>query len=189
MNEKASHPAVPHAVRLRLRADLRRYEKGLPGKIAAGNDWLATHLGVIFGSVWVVWTFFIWPLAAQFMDALIQQKTSYYAQSWVQLFALPLFVYIGNRLQRSSDAQSDAMHQALTHIATTGDASADRLDLATEGGLADLMTEVKSLRSDVAAVRTLVTPTEAMPVARPRKPATPRHLKRGEATDGTGPAA
>ena len=62
--------------------------------------------------------FFIWPLAANHFGAKVQSQTSYYAQSWIQLFALPLFVYVGNKLQRSSDAQSDVMHQALTHIAT-----------------------------------------------------------------------
>ena len=30
-------------------------------------------------------------------------------------------VYVGNKLQRSSDAQSDVIHQALTHIATVSD--------------------------------------------------------------------
>lgn len=117
----AQHHAVPHPAHLRARQDAARYERRFYGRVAIVNDWAATHLGIVFGSVWMVWVFFVWPLAAQYMDALIQAKTSYYAQSWVQLFALPLFVYIGNKLQRSSDAQSEVMHQALTHIATVSD--------------------------------------------------------------------
>lgn len=93
-------------------------EKRAAGKI---NEWAATRLAVIFGAVWTVWVFFAWPLLAQFMSPAVQVKTSYYAQSWIQLFALPLFVWVGNRLQKSSDAQADAQYQALTHIAVTGD--------------------------------------------------------------------
>lgn len=126
------HPQVPHPVVLRLEADLKRYENGFRGKIAAGNDWLASHLAIIFGAVWTVWVFFIWPLVANHLGTGVQAQTSYYAQSWIQLFALPLFVYVGNKLQRSSDAQSDAMHQALTHIATIEDQNAELLRQNTE---------------------------------------------------------
>lgn len=116
VSETPQHPAVAHPVHLRI----RRHRAGM-GRIGKVNDWAATHLGVVFGSVWVVWAFFIWPLVAQYMGAKVQVKTSYYAQSWVQLFALPLFVYIGNKLQRSSDAQSEVIHSALTHIAMVSD--------------------------------------------------------------------
>src|SRR5450755_2118113 len=102
------------------------------GRVGKVNDWTATHLGIVFGSVWVVWVFFIWPLVAQFMGVKIVTKTSYYAQSWVQLFALPLFVYIGNKLQRSSDAQSEVIHSALTHIATVSDQNKTLIELNTE---------------------------------------------------------
>ena len=115
------HPEVPHPTALRLRQDLTRYERGFRGKVSQANDFLASHLGLFFGSVWVVWVFFIWPLISPYFGTVVQGKTSYYAQSWIQLFALPLFVYIGNKLQRTSDAQSDAMTQALTHIATVED--------------------------------------------------------------------
>lgn len=132
MQFQVSHPSVGHPVVLRLKDDLKRYERGLWGKVSQGNDWLATHLGLVFGSVWIVWLFFIWPIIAQFMGTEVGSKTSYYAQSWVQLFALPLFVYIGNKLQRSSDAQSDVIHQALTHIATVSDQSQQLLEQNTE---------------------------------------------------------
>src|ERR1019366_7609254 len=102
------------------------------GRIGKVNDWTATRLGVVFGSVWVVWVFFTWPLVAQFMGPEIGTKTSYYAQSWVQLFALPLFVYIGNKLQRSSDAQSEVIHSALSHIATLSDQNKTLIEQNTE---------------------------------------------------------
>jgi hypothetical protein len=148
---RREHPAVPHPVRMRLRDDAKRYEKGLRGKLAAGNDIVATHLGLVFGSVYMVWVFFIWPLIAQYMGSEVLGKTSYYAQSWVQLFALPLFVYIGNKLQRSSDAQSEAVHQAQTHIATVSDQIADLLDTATAGGLTDVLDAVRSLDRRLSA--------------------------------------
>lgn len=125
-----THPEVPHPKA--LREDLARYEKGLRGKISIGNDWMASRLAIVFGAVWTVWVFFIWPLIALHLGAKVQSQTSYYAQSWIQLFALPLFVYVGNKLQRSSDAQSDAMHQALTHIATIEDQNAELLRQNTE---------------------------------------------------------
>jgi hypothetical protein len=126
-DDQRVHPHVPHPVRLRMHRD-----RAGAGKITLANDWAATHLGIFFGSVWVVWAFFIWPLAAQYLNTEVQVKTSYYAQSWVQLFALPLFVYIGNRLQRSSDAQSDAQHEAMTHIATVSDQNAELLKQNTD---------------------------------------------------------
>ena len=127
MTETPQHPAVQHPVHLRV----WRHRDGM-GRIGKLNDWTATRLGVVFGSVWVVWVFFIWPLVAQFMGVKIQAKTSYYAQSWVQLFALPLFVYIGNKLQRSSDAQSEVIHVALSHIATVSDQNKVLIEQNTE---------------------------------------------------------
>jgi hypothetical protein len=145
--ETSQHPAVQHPVHLRI----RRHRDGM-GRIGKVNDWAATHLGIVFGSVWVVWVFFTWPLVAQFLGPEVGQKTSYYAQSWVQLFALPLFVYIGNKLQRSSDAQSEVIHSALTHIATVSDQNKA------------LIEEVRA-----AIALAMATPTPMTPVARPRK--------------------
>jgi hypothetical protein len=127
VTETPQHPAVQHPVHLRI----RRHRDGM-GRIGKVNDWTATRLGVVFGSVWVVWVFFTWPLVAQFMGPEIGTKTSYYAQSWVQLFALPLFVYIGNKLQRSSDAQSEVIHSALSHIATVSDQNKTLIEQNTE---------------------------------------------------------
>ena len=139
MPEHSQHPAVTHAVHLR-----RQQHRDKMGPVGKVNDWLATRLGLAFGSVWVVWVFFIWPLVAQFMSGEIQVKTSYYAQSWVQLFALPLFVYIGNKLQRSSDAQSEVMHRALAHIAMVSDQNRQLIEQNT-----DLTTQVHALTSQV----------------------------------------
>lgn len=116
MPDTPQHPAVQHPVHLRIRR--HREGMGAAGKI---NDWAASHLALVFGSVWTVWTFFVVPLVAPYLGATIQGKIFYYASGWIQLFALALFVWLGNKLQRSSDAQSEVMHQSLTHIATVSD--------------------------------------------------------------------
>lgn len=139
---KQTHHAVQHPVRLR-----EKREKAGANVISKVNDYLATHLSIVFGSVWIVWVFFLWPLLAQHFGVKIQSETSYYAQSWIQLFALPLFVYVGNKLQRSSDAQSEVMHQALTHIATVADQIQELIDLNKPGGLTEVKTELDQLRS------------------------------------------
>jgi hypothetical protein len=116
--------------------------------------------------------FFIWPLVAQFMGPEIGTKTSYYAQSWVQLFALPLFVYIGNKLQRSSDAQSEVIHKSLTHIAIIGDQNKHLIELNTELTTQThaLVTANTALTGEVKAALAVLTPKTPMTsVARQRK--------------------
>jgi hypothetical protein len=172
-----THPAVQHPVRLRI----TRHRDGM-GWVGKANDWAATHLAVVFGSVWTVWVFFAWPLLAQFLGSQVKSITSYYAQSWIQLFALALFVYIGNKLQRSSDAQSEVMHQALTHIASASDdvkaamaVTLDRLEVTTEGGLKDLYDKLAARQDDLLAGLTtgvLTAPRETVtPTARARRTA------------------
>ena len=120
------HPHVPHPVHLRI----RKHRQGM-GKIALANDWAATHLAVVFGVAWTIWLFFIIPLVAPYLGATAEGKIFFYSSGWIQLFALPLMVYVGNKLQRSSDAQSDVIHEALTHIATAGDQNAKLLEQNT----------------------------------------------------------
>lgn len=110
------HPEVVNAVELRI----ARHRAGMTW-VGRANDWAATHLAVVFGLCWTVWVFFTGPLVAYFLPPAIQAKIFFFSSGWIQLFALPLMVYVGNKLQRSSDAQSEAMHQALTHIAVTLD--------------------------------------------------------------------
>lgn len=121
------HPAMVHAVNIRLKQDAVRYERGFRGKIAVVNDWLATHLAVVFGVAWTIWLFFIAPLVAPVLGGTIEAKFFFYSSGWIQLFALPLLVYIGNKVQRSSDAQSEAMAQSLSHIANQQDAQSEVL--------------------------------------------------------------
>lgn len=110
-----SHPQVIHP------NDFIQEEKLLVNKI---NDWAASHLAIVFGLVWTIWIFISVPLIALVLPDWLQSKIFYLASGWIQLWALPLFVYVGNKLQRSSDAQSDAMTQALTHIANMEDQNA-----------------------------------------------------------------
>jgi hypothetical protein len=141
------HPAVQHPGHLVLGADLRRYQRSYLGGLAEVNDRLAVRLGRIFGSAWMVWSFFVLPLAARFLGPAFQSQFFYYSSGWVQLFALPLFVYIGNRLQKSTDAQSEVMHRAMTHIATVSDQSKTLIEQNTEltRKVHDLTAQVRSL--------------------------------------------
>jgi hypothetical protein len=123
--EKRTHLHVPHPV------NLRKHREGT-NPIGRANDWMATHLAVLFGIAWTIWVFFIVPLVAYFLPQGIQNHIFFFSSGWIQLFALPLMVYVGNKLQRSSDAQSDVIHEALTHIATVEDQNAKLLAQNTE---------------------------------------------------------
>ena len=151
MPDHPQHPAVPHPVHLRI----RRHREGM-GPVGKANDWLATHLAVVFGVCWTIWVFFIVPLVAYFLPQPIQNHIFFFSSGWIQLFALPLMVYVGNKLQRSSDAQSDVIHQALTHIATESDRSTDLLDLDTAGGLAAVLAELRAAHADVQSLRDIL---------------------------------
>ena len=94
---------------------------GLLGRVKRADDDALTALSKLFGWPLTVWLFFALPLIARFLGAAFQSQFFYYSSGWIQLFALPLLTYIGVKLQRSSDAQSDSMHIALTHIATVSD--------------------------------------------------------------------
>lgn len=107
-----THPAVqhPHELLVAERAAVARV-----------NDWLAQHLALVFGSVWTIWTFIVVPLAALLMPDGAQKVIFFLASGWIQLFALPLFVYVSNRVNAKQDAKADADHQAQVHMATVGD--------------------------------------------------------------------
>lgn len=120
------HPRVMHAM------DWRNLKHLNGSRVRRVNDWIVTHLALAFGSIWVIWVFFIWPLLAAHLGMDIKLTTEYYTGSWIQLFALPLFVYIGNKLQRSDDAAADTMHEALTHIANVEDQNNELLRQNTE---------------------------------------------------------
>lgn len=147
MSETPHHPAVQHPVR--LRRSLHREGMGRAGK---ANDWLATHLAVVFGLVWTVWALFLAPLIVQAFSPHVQAKFFFYSSGWIQLFALPLLVYVGNKVQRSSDAQSEVLHVALTHIATIEDQNGDLLRQNTD--LTKLVHEEQAALAD--AVRAAV---------------------------------
>jgi hypothetical protein len=145
MSEHEPHPAVAHPVHLRI----RRHRGGM-GAVGKANDWLATRLAVVFGVAWTIWLFFIVPLIAPYLGATAENKIFFYSSGWIQLFALPLMVYVGNKLQRSSDAQSEVIHQALTHIATVSDQNKTLIEQNTE-----LTTQVHVLVSALPKPKTL----------------------------------
>lgn len=114
------HYAVPHPAELLDRE---------VSKATAASDWIATHLAVIFGVTWTVWLFFTVPLIAYFLPSHVQAEIFFFSSGWIQLFALPLLAFVSNKIQKTSDAQSDAMYQALTHIATEMDLIIAKLEI------------------------------------------------------------
>jgi hypothetical protein len=121
------HHAVKHPVELRA-------AQQKTGRVAKINDWLATHLAVVFGVAWTIWVFFIVPLVAYFLPQGVQNHIFFFSSGWIQLFALPLMVYVGNRLQKSSDAQSQVMWEALTHVANRVDEIAAKTENISPDG-------------------------------------------------------
>jgi hypothetical protein len=122
-----SHPAVKHPVVLRIKR-----HRGRMGAVGRVNDYLLTHLAVVFGLAWTVWVFMVVTVGAYWAPPTLQSKIFFFSSGCIQLFALPLMVYVGNKLQRSSDAQSEVMHQALTHIATVSDQNKALLEQNTK---------------------------------------------------------
>lgn len=102
------HPMVQHP---------SEYFYFAEGRAAKFNDWAASHLAALMGLVWTVWCFILYPLILLVLPSSIRNTGFFLSSGWIQLWALPLFVYVGNKLQKSQDAQSDAQHVALTHIA------------------------------------------------------------------------
>jgi hypothetical protein len=128
-------PAVPEPSRHHAVINprhLRHHREGKTGMTARVNDFLATRLAVLFGLAWTIWVFFIVPLVAYFLPATTQGHIFFFSSGWIQLFALPLMIYVGNKLQRSADAQSDSMTKALSHIAIVEDQNAELLKQNTE---------------------------------------------------------
>lgn len=85
------------------------------------NDWLATHLVAVFGTVWTVWLFVVYPLLALLFPHSVQSVVFFISSGWIQLWALPLLNYTQNRADALRSAKADTDHQALTHVATVLD--------------------------------------------------------------------
>lgn len=164
LGETPQHPAVRHPVRLRRQQHLEQMGTGLTGAVKRADDSALTGLSKLFGWPVTVWLFFALPLIARFLGARFQSQFFYYSSGWIQLFALPLLTYIGVKLQRSSDAQSEVMHAALTHIATVEDQNKQLLEQNTE-----LTTQIHALvnQPKTGPVKRLATPTERGEGTRP----------------------
>ena len=103
------HPHVPHP------RDLLTAERN-------SNDWLMEHLSRLFGSPWTVWLFMAVPIVVEYWAVTFQNLVFFYSSAWIQLFALPLLTYIGNKAEKLRAAKADADHAALTSVHTTVDA-------------------------------------------------------------------
>ena len=132
MDDTPQHPAVTHAVRLRKQQHLEQMGAGLIGAVKRADDTALTGLSRVFGWPFTVWLFFALPLIARFLGAAFQSQFFYYSSGWVQLFSLPLLTYIGVKLQRSSDAQSEVQHQAMVHLATVEDLNRQLIEQNTD---------------------------------------------------------
>lgn len=99
------------------------------------NDWLMERLSRLFGSPWTVWLFVVVPLLVEYVAVALQATVFFYSSAWVQLFALPLLTYIGNKAERLRAAKADADHEALTSVHTTVDAVA-AINATQDGRLA-----------------------------------------------------
>ena len=90
-------------------------------RLNAGSQWLAFKLALVFGFVWTVWLFFVIPLIAPFFPPGVQAQVFYYGSGWVQLFALPLLTWIGNKTQNLADqAQRTQVELLERNTALTG---------------------------------------------------------------------
>lgn len=101
------------------------------------NDIAANWVARIFGSPWCIWLFLITPLVVLLAPRAWKDAVFYLASGWIQLFALPLLTYVGNKAEALRGAKAQADHEALTHIAEAVDAA---------------LSEVTALRGQVDAL-------------------------------------
>ena len=154
VDDTPQHPAITHAVHLRRQQHLEQMGAGLLGAVKRADDTALTGLSRVFGWPATVWLFFALPLIARFLGAAFQSQFFYYSSGWVQLFSLPLLTYIGVKLQRSSDAQSEVQHQAMVHLATVEDQNKTLIEQNT-----DLTAQVHALVAALPKPKTLVRKT------------------------------
>lgn len=88
-------------------------------KLNALGDIGAAKLALIFGFNLTIWVFFVVPLVATLFPPAFQARVFYYASGWVQLFALPLMVYVSNKIQATSDKQDAYQIEMLNEIRRT----------------------------------------------------------------------
>lgn len=115
MPRHAPHPEVPHPRELL--------------SVNQINGIIMDRIAKIFGSPWTVYTFMTVPLFAEYVATAIQSTVFFFSSAWVQLFALPLFVYQSNKRDKLGDAKADTDHMALTHIAHTVDSIVAQKDI------------------------------------------------------------
>lgn len=106
-----AHPHVPHPDEL----------AHPQGPVQRGSAWLAGHLAIVFGATAAVWVFMVIPLVVLLTPSRIQTVVFYLASGWIQLWALPLLTYVGNRAEAARALKADADHIALTSVHATVD--------------------------------------------------------------------
>lgn len=96
--------------------------------LARLSDVGATKLALVFGFNLTIWVFFVVPLLAEFFPVQVQAKVFYYASGWIQLFALPLMVYVSNKIQRESDKQDARQTEMLAELRRNEQRQTELLD-------------------------------------------------------------
>ena len=108
------HPQVPHP--------RDRIPKRSLSRIGAWNDtfltWLATH---VLASMVMFDVALIVPLLVLDAPSGIKITLGVFSGSWIQWWALPALQRMQIKADVERSAKADTDHQALTHIATTGD--------------------------------------------------------------------
>lgn len=120
------HPAVRHP---------RTFLPGGRTVLTRASEWAVEHLAVLFGATAAVWLFLVAPLVVLVFPARVQSVAFFLASGWVQLWALPLLTYIGNKADKLRVAKAEADHQALTSVHATVDTVA-ALTSSQDGRLA-----------------------------------------------------
>lgn len=115
-----AHPQVPHP---RERVAVRELHW-----LARGNDrvlvWLTDHM---LSSMLMFDAALILPLLALPAPDGVKLTLGVISGSWFQWWALPALQRTAVKADVKRDAKADADHQALSHIAVTGDANGDLL--------------------------------------------------------------
>ena len=112
-----THPAVPHPREYLVEREARA--------LLAWNDkalqWLADH---VLASRAMFNLAFILPLLVLPMPGAAKVILAVVSSNWIQWWALPALQRTANKAEAGRAAKMDADHQALTHLALTGDDTA-----------------------------------------------------------------
>ena len=80
-------------------------------KIKESNEWIALHVTMIFGTMWIAYIFFFYGFMPIFFPKYIVQLL--YWSNTVQLWSLPLILVGTNLLNKSFNRKINQMHDKI----------------------------------------------------------------------------